>query len=297
MPLLVILGPTAVGKTALSLGVAERLGAPIVSADSRQMFRGMEIGTAAPTKQEQQRVPHYFIGTLAPDQYYNAARYETEALTLLKKLFERHNYVVLTGGSMLYLDAVCQGIDDIPTVDDEVRRDVQQRLANNGIEALRSELRLIDPTYYAQCDLRNARRIVHALEVFYTSGHPLSAFRGQPKTPRPFRIIKIGLRRERTDLFQRINTRTEQMLAHGLIDEARRLKPFRHCNALQGVGYKEAFRYLDGEWTLNETRAKIQRNTRVYAKKQITWFQKDTAIHWLDAPTATPHDVLRILQA
>lgn len=291
--LLVLLGPTAVGKTALSLQLAEKLSAPIVSADSRQMFRGMEIGTAAPTTEEQARVRHYFVGTLAPDQYYNAAHYEQEALALLDKLFEHHKTVILTGGSMLYLDAICQGIDHIPTVDEEVRHTLKKRLETEGLDRLRAELRLVDAEYYDSCDQRNARRIVHALEIYYTCGQPYSSFRTGRQTKRPFRIIKVGLHRERADLFDRINRRAAMMMERGLIDEARRLSPFRHCNALNTVGYKEAFRFIDGEWTLEQVLEKISRNTRVYAKKQMTWFQKDNAINWFDAKTVSPeNDIL-----
>lgn len=281
MPLLLVLpGPTAVGKTALSLCLAARWGAPIVSADSRQIYRGMEIGTAAPTAEERSKAEHFFVGTLAPDQYYSAARYEQEATVLLYRLFEKHKVVILTGGSMLYLDAVCHGIDDIPTVDDEVRLTLRQRMRTEGLDRLLAELKLIDPVYYARCDLRNGRRIVHALEVYYTSGKPYSSFCTGQKATRPFRILKVGLRRERSELFSRINQRVSLMAERGLVDETRRLSHFRHCNALNTVGYKETFQYLDGVWTLDEALEKIRRNTRVYAKKQMTWFQRDTDIHW-----------------
>lgn len=294
--LLVLLGPTAVGKTALSLRLAERLAAPIVSADSRQMFRGMEIGTAAPTKEERTRVEHHFVGILAPDQYYSAARYEQEALALLGRLFAEHDTVILTGGSMLYIDAVCRGIDDIPAVDTEVRETLLQRLQTEGRDRLLAELRLLDSDYYAQCDLRNTRRIVHALEVCYTTGRPYSAFRTGKQASRPFHIVKTGLRRERDDLFGRINRRAVAMVDGGLADETRRLSPFRHCNALNTVGYKEMFRYLDGSWTIGQTIEKISRDTRVYAKKQMTWFCRDAAVRWFDAQTATPDAILTLLK-
>jgi len=294
--LLVLLGPTAVGKTALSLRMAERLAVPVVSADSRQMFRGMVIGTAAPAAEELARVSHYFIGTLAPDQYYSAARYEQDALALLGKLFEQYETIILTGVSMLYIDAVCRGIDDIPTVDGEIRKTLRHRLETEGLDSLRAELRQVDSEYYTLCDLNNARRIVHALEIYYTCGQPYSAFRTGKQARRPFRIVKVGLNRERSDLFDRINRRTTTMIKGGLIDEARRLSPYRYCNALNTVGYKEAFCYLDGTWTLGQALEKISRNTRIYAKKQMTWFRRDTSICWLDADTATPDSILPLLK-
>ncbi|MBR7028566.1 MAG: tRNA (adenosine(37)-N6)-dimethylallyltransferase MiaA [Bacteroidaceae bacterium] len=281
--LIVLLGPTAVGKTSLSIQLAKQLDAPIVSADSRQMFRGMEIGTAAPTDSERNGVPHFFIGVLAPDQYYSAARYEAEALSLLTELMKRHETIILCGGSMLYLDAVCRGIDDIPTISDAVRSTMRQRLYDEGIEALQEELKRCDPAYHARCDLNNSRRVVHALEVYYMTGRPYSTFLTGKTAQRPFNIVKIGLKRCREELFARISQRTAAMIDRGLIDEARQLCAYRYCNALNTVGYKEAFQYLDGAWTIDYTREKIARNTRVYAKKQMTWFQRDADIHWFDA--------------
>ncbi|MBQ7634572.1 MAG: tRNA (adenosine(37)-N6)-dimethylallyltransferase MiaA [Bacteroidaceae bacterium] len=278
--LIVLLGPTAVGKTALSLDLAAHFGAPVVSADSRQIFRGMEIGTAAPTEAQRVIVEHHFIGVLAPDRYYSAARYEEEATDRLATLFKKHHAVILCGGSMLYIDAVCRGIDNIPTIDDHVRIALRQRLQDEGLDSLIKDLQRLDPDYYATCDLRNTRRVVHALEVCLTAGRPYSTFRTGHKAERPFRIVKIGLNLPRETLFQRIGCRTEAMVRHGLIDEARRLAPFRHCNALNTVGYKEAFRYIDGEWSLEQVIEKTARNTRVYAKKQLTWFGRDESIRW-----------------
>ncbi len=289
--LLVLLGPTAVGKTKLSISLAQHFNTAIVNADSRQIYRGMEIGTAAPTRVEREQAEHYFVGFLAPDQYYSAARYEEEATSLLEALFQHHEVLLLSGGSMLYLDAVCNGIDEIPTVDDEVRSTLKQRLQDEGLDSLLAELRLLDPDYYNNCDLRNTRRIVHALEVCYISGQPYSSFRTGKKAQRPFRIIKIGLQRERNELFGRINRRVTQMMDTGLADETRRLIPYRHCNALNTVGYKETFRYLDGDWTMEQTIEKIARNTRVYAKKQMTWFQRDDEIKWFH-PDET-QDIIR----
>lgn len=278
--LLVVLGATAVGKTALSLKLAEHYGTPILNADSRQVYRDIPIGTAAPTADEQRRVRHYFVGTLGLEQYYSAAQYEADALALLAELFKERDTVVMSGGSMLYLDAVCRGIDDIPTVDDATRTLLRGRLKTEGLPPLVEELRRLDPDYAAQCDLRNPVRVVHALEICHMTGRTYTSFRTGRKKLRPFRILKIGLRREREELFARIAQRVDTMMSLGLLDEVRRVAPFRACNALNTVGYKELFAYLDGTYSLAEAVEKIKRNTRVYAKKQQTWFQRDEAIHW-----------------
>ena len=280
MTLYVLLGPTAVGKTELALQMAEELGSPILNCDSRQIFRGMEIGTAAPTKAQQQRVRHYFIGTHDIGDYYSAAQYEQDVLSLIDKLGSSHQSLLLTGGSMMYLDAVCNGIDDIPSVDAEVRETLRHRLEGGEIDEMRNELRLLDPDYYHLADTRNPKRVVHALEVCYTSGRPYSSFLTKERKPRPFRIVKIGLRRERQELFERINRRVDMMMEDGLLDEVRRLYPLRKENALNTVGYKELFRYLDGEWELPFALEKIKKNTRDYAKKQMTWFAHDSEIQW-----------------
>ena len=278
----VILGPTGVGKTAYALRRAESLGCPILNADSRQLYRRLPIGTAAPTAGEQARVRHYFVGTLDLEQTYSAAQYEADALALLDDLFRDHDTVVLSGGSMLYIDAVCRGIDDIPTVQPETRLQLRQRLEAEGLEALLAELRLLDPVYYAECDRRNTQRVVHALEICYQTGRPFSAFRTGQVAQRPFRIEKIGLWRERPVLFDRINRRVGAMVEAGLVEEARSVLPFRHLNALNTVGYKELFQYFDGQWTLDFALEKIRRNTRVYAKKQLTWFKKDPDVRWVN---------------
>ena len=271
MPTLIVLtGPTASGKTAAALQVAEHFHAPILNADSRQIYRDIPIGTAAPTAEEQARVPHYFVGTLALDDYYSAARYEAEVMALLPRLFAERDVVVMSGGSMMYIDAVCNGIDDIPTISEETRTMMRTRYEQEGLEPLLAELRLADPEYYAQCDRRNYRRIIHALEVIYQSGKPFSSFRRGEVRERPFRIIKIGLQRPRPELFARINARVGQMMEQGWLDEVRRVMPYRHCNALNTVGYKELFQVLDGTWPLDFALARIAKNTRVYAKKQIT---------------------------
>ena len=280
MTLYVLLGPTAVGKTELALQMAETLGSPILNCDSRQIYRGMEIGTAAPTAEQQQRVKHYFVGTHEIGSYYSAAQYEQDVLQLIEELGSSHQSLLLTGGSMMYLDAVCNGIDDIPSVDAEVRETLRQRLSDGEIDKMRNELRLLDPDYYHTADTRNPKRVVHALEVCYTTGRPYSSFLTKERKQRPFSIVKIGLRRERQELFDRINRRVDVMMEEGLLDEARRLYPFRKENALNTVGYKELFRYLDGEWELPFAIEKIKRNTREYAKKQMTWFAHDTSIQW-----------------
>lgn len=280
MTLYVLLGPTAVGKTELALQMAEKLGSPILNCDSRQIYRGMEIGTAAPTKVQMQRVRHYFVGTHDIGSYYSAAQYEQDVLSLVKELSEEHQSLLLSGGSMMYLDAVCNGIDDIPSVDAEVRETLRNRLLGGEIDKMRSELRLLDPDYYQTADTRNPKRVVHALEVCYTSGRPYSSFLTKERKPRPFSVVKIGLRRERQELFDRINKRVDGMMKAGMLDEARRLYPFRKENALNTVGYKELFRYFDGEWELPFAIEKIKKNTRDYAKKQMTWFAHDNTIQW-----------------
>lgn len=268
------------GKTEFSLRAAEYFSTSILNADSRQLYRDIPIGTAAPTAEDLSRVPHHFVGTLNLDDYYSAARYESEAMSLLERLFSGCDTVVLSGGSMLYVDAVCQGIDDIPTISDSVRQQMRERYENEGLETLAAELERLDPAYFAQCDIRNPKRVIHALEICHMTGRTYTSFRVRKIKERPFRIIKIGLCRERGELFGRIGRRTDQMLSAGLLDEARRVLPHRDCNSLNTVGYKELFKYLDGEWTLDFALEKIKRNTRVYAKKQMTWFKKDPEIAW-----------------
>ena len=278
--LIVLLGPTAVGKTELALQLAEHIGSPVINADSRQLYRDLRIGTAAPTSEQLHRVKHYFVGTLGIRDYYSAARFETDVLALTGELFRTNDRLLLSGGSMLYIDAVCKGIDDIPTVDEETRSLMRQRLEREGLDTLARELRLLDPEYYAQVDLKNTKRIVHALEICYQTGRTFTSFRTATQKQRPFRILKIGLRRERTDLFERINRRVDSMIADGLLDEARALLPYRDENALNTVGYKEMFNVLDGTWDLPFAAERMKKNTRVYAKKQMTWFAHDEDIHW-----------------
>ena len=290
--LLVLTGPTGVGKTELSLRLAEHFHCPILNADSRQLYRDIPIGTAAPTVEEQARVKHYFVGTLGLQDYYSAAQYEQDALGILQKEFMEHDVCILSGGSMMYVDAVCHGIDDIPTIDAPTRQLLKERFEHEGLEPLVAELRLLDPEYYAQCDLRNHKRVVHALEVCYMTGQPFSSFRKGQKADRPFSVVKVALQRDRAELFERINRRVGLMMENGLLDEVHRVWPFRSCNSLNTVGYKELFRYLDGEWSLDFALDKIRRNTRVYAKKQLTWFKKAPEVQWFH-----PDDMEAILQA
>lgn len=278
----VIVGPTGVGKTAYAMQLAEQYGCPVINADSRQIYRDIPIGTASPTAEEQARVKHYFVGMFGLDEYYSAARFEQEALALMDTLFQTHDTLVLSGGSMLYVDAVCQGIDDIPTVDEETRTLLKQRYEAEGIEPLLAELRLLDPAYYEQVDKHNHKRVVHALEICYMTGQTYTSFRVRKQVERPFRIEKIGLNRPRPILFDRINRRVDLMMEQGLLHEVESVLPYRHCNSLNTVGYKELFKYLDGEWSLDFALEKIKRNTRVYAKKQLTWYKKDVNVRWID---------------
>ena len=291
--LVVLLGPTGVGKTALSFAIAERLGSPILSADSRQLYADIPIGTAAPTREEQERVKHYFVGTHRLTDYYSAAQYEIDVLRLTEELFATHEALLLTGGSMMYIDAVCKGIDDIPTVDDITRRTLLQRYEQEGLELLVNELRLLDPEYYRIVDLKNPKRVIHALEICYMTGRTYTSFRTQTTKERPFRILKIGLRREREELYDRINRRVDQMVADGLVDEARLVYPLRHLNSLNTVGYKELFAHFDGDCTLEFAIEKIKQNSRIYSRKQMTWYRRDDSIRWFHPDEHA--DILRYL--
>lgn len=278
--LIVLLGPTGVGKTDLSLTLAKRYQSPIISCDSRQIYATLNIGTAAPTPEQLQQVKHYFIGTLQPTDYYSAAQYETDAMKLLEELFVSHDTLIMTGGSMMYIDAICKGIDDIPTVDAETREHMMQHYQEAGLEALCKELKLLDPEYYNIVDLKNPKRVIHALEICYMTGKTYTSFRTQSSKQRPFRIIKVGLTRDREELYDRINRRVDMMIEEGLEEEARRVYPLRHLNSLNTVGYKEIFNYFDGEWTLPFAIEKIKQNSRIYSRKQMTWFKRDTEITW-----------------
>lgn len=278
--MVILLGPTGVGKTELSLRIAEWLGTPILSADSRQLYRDLPIGTAAPTPEQLARVRHYFVGTLGLTDYYSASQFETDVLSLLPILYKEHDAVVMTGGSMMYIDAVTKGIDDIPTVRPDIREQVWADYHAKGLAPLLEELQKVDPAHYEEVDRNNYKRVVHAIEICRQTGLPYSSFRTRTRKERPFRILQIGLTRDREELCDRINRRVDQMMADGLLDEARRVYPFRELNSLNTVGYKELFQYFDGNWTLDEAVEKIKRNSRVYARKQMTWFKRDAEISW-----------------
>ncbi len=278
--LIVITGPTAVGKTALCLDIAKYFDIPIINADSRQIFRELKIGTARPTEEQMREVKHYFVGMLGLEDYYSASLFEQQVLELLGQQFQTRDYALMAGGSMMYIDAVCDGIDDIPTIDDATRDLMKRRLSEEGLERLCEELKTLDPDYYDIVDRQNPRRVVHALEICTMTGKTYTSFRKREKRERPFGIMKIGLNRPREELYERINQRVDQMMADGLLDEVRSLYPQRHLNALNTVGYKELFDYIDGRWPLEESVERIKGNTRRYARKQLTWYKKDDHIHW-----------------
>jgi len=279
--LIVITGPTAVGKTTLCLEIAKHLGIPIINADSRQIYKELRIGTAAPTEEQLRQVRHYFVGTLGLNDYYSASIYEQQVMALLDELFQKSDYALLTGGSMMYIDAVCNGIDDIPTVDDVTRDTMKRRLATEGLEALCEELKQLDPEHYEIVDRQNPRRVVHALEICHMTGKTYTSFRKAERKQRPFNIVKIAINREREELYTRINIRVDQMIEDGLVEEAKGLYQLRHLNALNTVGYKEMFAYLDGTWSLEEAIERMKGNTRRYARKQLTWFKKDPEVIWM----------------
>lgn len=280
--LLVILGPTGVGKTELSLQIAEHFGSPIISADSRQIYRDIPICTAAATPAQQARVRHYFVGTHALDEKFSAAQFEIETMSLLERLFTELDTVVMTGGSMMYIDAVVKGIDDMPDVDPYIRASVREQYEISGLEPLLAQLRLLDPDYYARVDKRNTQRVIHGVEMCLSTGRPFSSFHTGARKERPFRIVQIGLQRERQELYGRIDKRVQQMLYDGLEAEARRVFPMRHLNSLNTVGIKEMFMYFEGQYTLEQAQERICHNTHIYSKKQMTWFKRDKEIHWFD---------------
>jgi tRNA dimethylallyltransferase len=284
--LLVLLGPTGAGKTELSLALAHHFSTAIVSADARQVFREMPIGTAAPDAQQQADVPHYFIGTHSIHEPYTAGRYEQEALAVLDTLFAQHPTVLLVGGSGLYVDAVCRGIDAFPETDRALRATLMRRLATEGIESLRFELKQLDPPTYRSIDLKNPQRIVRALEVCVATGKPYSAWKTGVAKRRRFDVVKVGLQRPRAQLYTRIDARAEQMMAAGWLDEARALLPFRGLTALKTVGYTELFDYMEGKTTLAEALERAKQRTRNYAKKQLSYWARSSDIHWLEADDA-----------
>lgn len=278
--LIVIVGPTGVGKTSLCLDIAERLNTVIINADSRQVFKEIPIGTAAPTDDEQKRVKHFFVGTLSINDYYNASMFENDVIGLLDKLFLKKDNVIMSGGSMMYVDAVCNGIDDIPSVDEKIRRQVIYMYETQGFEVIKSELKKLDPEYFDVVDKNNPKRVIHALEICLSTGKTYTSFRTYKKKERPFRIIKIGLYRERAELYSRIDRRVDEMIAQGLVEEARAMYPHRTLNSLNTVGYKELFDYFDDKCTLEDAVFKIKCNTHKYCRKQLTWFKRDKDIRW-----------------
>lgn len=281
--LVIILGPTAVGKTDFSIGKAIEYGSPVISCDSRQIYKDMTIGTAVPDASQLAAVKHYFIQTVPVTEAYTAGDYERDAIALVRKLFsEGHENLVMTGGSMFYIDAVCNGLDDLPDGDPSVRAGLWDRLEAEGIDRLSEELRQRDPETYSEIDIKNSQRVIRALEVSIVSGRPLSSFKTRTRKARDFEIEKIGLTRPREELYSRIDRRVLSMMKAGLEDEVRSLIPFRNCQALQTVGYKEMFEYLDGKIPLEEAVRLIQRNTRHYAKRQLTWWRRDPAINWIN---------------
>jgi tRNA dimethylallyltransferase len=280
--LIIVLGPTGVGKSDISIQLAKHFHSEIISADSRQFFRELSIGTAIPSSEDMEMVHHHFIQTKSIHDYYNVSEYETEALKLISELFAKVNPIILTGGSMLYVDTICNGIDDIPTVDPEIRDEVINWYEKNGIEALRQRLLEIDPEYYRIVDLYNPKRLLHAVEIHQMTGLPFTSFRKKTVKERPFRMIRVGINQDRKVLYDRINKRVLKMMDAGLLEEAKTVYPHRKLNSLNTVGYKELFSYLDGECTLDEAIDLIQRNTRKYARKQLTWFRRDQQIKWFE---------------
>lgn len=291
--LIVLLGPTGVGKTALSLNLAEHYHSPIISADSRQFFKGLEIGTAAPTTEQLSQVRHFLVGMLGITDYYSASEFERDALDIIAEQHKTHDVLVATGGSMMYIDALCNGIDDVPTIDEGLRKELYDLYEKDGLEPIRAQLKTLDPDFYNIVDLRNYKRVIHALEVCLMTGKPYSSFRTNTKKPRPFNIVKIGLMREREQLYERINRRVDEMMLQGLLYEAKQYYPQRQLNPLNTVGYKELFKYFDGEWTLDFAIDKIKQNSRIYSRKQMTWFKRDKDIHWINLSETTEEEALQ----
>lgn len=303
--LLVILGPTGVGKTEFALCVAQQFGTEIVNCDSRQVYKQIPIGTAAPTPKEQQRVKHWFVGNKDITDEYNAAQYETDALNVINELFQNNDIVVLTGGSMMYIDAVCKGLDMLPQIDPAIRQKIVQQYQMKGLLWLQQETRRLDPQYFTQVDINNPQRLIHAIEVSIQAGVPYSTLLSGKKTKRDFKIVKVGLFRDREELYQRINLRVIKMFQDGLEEEARAVYHLKGLNSLNTVGYKELFQYFDGDISREQAVLLIQQHSRNYAKRQMTWWHTprplvkqstiDTDIHWLDAASATAKDIIKLI--
>lgn len=279
--LIVILGPTSVGKTEVAIYMAKYFQSPIISVDSRQFYKEIPIGTASPTIVELNQAKHYFVANLSIFDYYNVSKFEREAIDLISHLHKKHQTIIACGGSMLYLDALCKGMDIIPTIDMQLRSDILSLYKKEGIGPIRQQLKIWDPVFYNIVDLQNHKRVIHALEICFMTGQPYSKFRGKEWKKRPFNIIKIGLNRRRQDLYDRINIRVDKMIQHGFLEEAYKVYPYRALNPLNTLGYKELFHFFDKKYTLEFAIKKIKQNTRIYSRKQITWFKKDKEINWL----------------
>lgn len=292
--LIVILGPTGVGKSDLAIAVAGHFQTQIISADSRQIYSELSIGTAVPSPEDLRKVPHHLIQSHSIHHYYSAARFETDALQIAESLFKTNDTAIVSGGSMMYIDALCNGMDDIPDADMTIRKELMAELEEKGLEALQFKLKQLDPVYYEQVDLKNPKRVLHAIEICLSSGRPYSSMRTKQKKQRPFQILKIGLNRDRTELYDRINQRVDTMMAMGLEEEARSVFAFREQNSLNTVGYKELFAYFSGETDLTTAIELIKRNSRHYARKQLTWFRRDQAIHWFQPEQET--DIIRYIE-
>ena len=280
--LIVIAGPTASGKTATAIQLAKQLDTVIINADSRQFYKEMRIGTAVPSPKELLEVKHYFIHNISVIDDYDVALYEKQVMQLIPKLFAKHDQVILTGGSGLFIDAICHGIDPMPDIKDEIRQRVNALFEEQGLEGIQTEVQRLDPDYWVMVDQKNPRRLQRALEVCYQTGQPFSSFRSNTSTKRDFNIVKYALLWDKQELYNRINHRVEIMLSQGLVDEARRMLPYRHLNALNTVGYKELFDYFDGKCTMEEAVEQIKLNTRHYAKRQMTWLRRDHEYIWIN---------------
>ena len=284
-------GPTGGGKRELRLRIAEKYGEEIISSDSRQIYKNNPIGTAAATEEQMARVPHHFVGFLELTEYFSAYRFEDEVMAFLENYFAAHDNALMTGGSMMYIDAVCKGIDEMPSVDPEVREEVIAEYKEKGLDHMLARLKELDPEYYDIVDRNNPKRVIHGVEICLTTGNTFTSYRSNTIKKRPFNIIKIGLIREREELYSRINQRVDEMIEAGLIDEVKSVSEYKNLNALNTVGYKEIFKYLDGEWTLDFAIEKIKQNSRIYSRKQMTWFRKDDTIKWFN-----PEDEASIME-
>jgi tRNA dimethylallyltransferase len=278
--LIVLSGPTGVGKTDIALDIAEHFNTEILSSDSRQFYKEMRIGTAVPDDQQLQRIKHHFIRFISVEDYYSASRFEADVLNLLPEIFQKNRFAIMVGGSGMYIDAVCNSIDDIPDVPPEIRQKYIDLIKNEPVESLRVALKLMDPVYYSTVDLKNSKRIIRALEICETTGRPYSSFLTNKKKERDFIILKIGLSRPREELYERINSRVDKMIEEGLLEEVKSLYERKHLNALNSVGYREIFEHLEGNITFEKSIELIKRNTRRFAKRQITWWSRDKEINW-----------------